>query len=213
MNSAWALRFEKLAVATLVILFSIYSFLYVNDLNAEWASNGTPFTHLEIWLDAYIPFLPPFVVFYYLYYPWVLLTLFVVIEREHFYHAVAAFLVLQVLAVATFIGFPSHMTRPDVVGASIFHEMVRWIYSADHGYNLLPSLHVGHSVLVAAFYKVYKPRFFLPVAIGTAFISASTVFIKQHYVIDIPFGLAYSLVAFYVTMPVAQYIQSIQQRA
>lgn len=198
---------EKLAITIVVIAVSAFLFLYVNEVNAEMAAQGATFTGLETWLDAYIPFIPQFIWFYCLYYVWVLLVTPIMREREHFYHAAASFAVLQTAAIATFILFPSYMVRPEVVGNSMSHDLVRWMYEADKGFNLIPSLHVGHSTLVTLFYRTHKPKVFPIIAAGTFMIALSTVLIKQHYIIDIPVGFLMALGAFYVTAPVAQFIQ------
>ena len=203
----WYARFEKLTIITLVILACVFSFIYVNKLNFELAEKGGRFTELHTWLDDYIPFIPTFGLAYYLYYIWVLLAVPVTKEREHFYHAVASFTTIQAAAIATYIIFPSHMSRPQVVGNGIGEHLVRWMYKADPGFNLLPSLHVGHTMLVALLYYYYKRRYFTPVAIGTALISISTVFIKQHYIVDLPFGALYALGAFYLTAPVTNWVR------
>ncbi len=212
-SSEMVFKIERLSVTAFVVLACAVSFLYVNDLNSEIAQSGGRFTQLHTWVDNYIPLLPDFVYFYYLYYVWVVLTAVAVTERDSFYHAAAAFAVLQTLAISTFIIFPSKMSRPEIVGVGWSEDMVRTIYSLDVGFNLLPSLHVGHSVLVALAFWTYKRSWFPFVALGTFLITLSTVFIKQHYIIDIPFGLLYAVVAFYVTVPVSQFVQSYQQRA
>lgn len=198
---------EKLIITIVVIAVSAFLFLYVNEVNADLMARGQAFTGLETWLDAYIPFIPQFIWFYCLYYVWVLLVTPIMAEREHFYHAAASFAVLQTAAIATFILFPSYMVRPQVIGNSISHDMVRWMYNADHGFNLIPSLHVGHSTLVTLFYRAHKPKVFPVVAAGTFMIALSTVIIKQHYIVDIPVGFLMALGAYYVTAPVVQLVQ------
>jgi membrane-associated phospholipid phosphatase len=200
--------FEKFTVATLIIAASAFLFLYVDRLNASFAASGAPFTGLELWIDAYIPFVPQFIYFYFLYYLWVLIVLPILNERESFYHAAAAFTIIQAAAITTFIVFPSFMVRPEVVGDSLAHEMVRFIYREDKGFNLVPSLHVGHSTLIALFFRAYKPKHFPWVAFGTLMISVSTVLVKQHYIIDIPIGFLFALGSFYLASPVTQWVAS-----
>lgn len=199
--------FEKIIVTVVVVAVCAFLFIYVNQMNAHLAAQGAAFTGLESWLDAYIPFIPQFVWFYFLYYIWVLLVTPIMKEREHFYHAAASFAVLQTAAIATFILFPSFMQRPQVVGEGWSYDLVRWMYKADQGYNLIPSLHVGHTTLVTLFYRTHRPKAFPIVAAGTFMISLSTVFIKQHYIVDIPVGFLMALGAYYVTAPVTQLIQ------
>jgi hypothetical protein len=194
-------KIERTGAALLLIVFCVYSFIYVNEQNALMAASGGRFSILETRWDPYIPFAPYFVFAYYLYYPWVLLPIPILKERQVFYHTVFAFGLLQTSAIAAFLAVPSRMARPLVTGDGIAIRMVQAMYHADPGFNLLPSLHVAHSTLVALVFFRYGRKYFPIVAAGTAMISISTVFIKQHYVIDIPAGLAFAGLAFVLSDP------------
>lgn len=194
-------KIERTGAALLLIVFCVFSFIYLNDENALIAARGGRFAILETRWDAYIPFAPYFVFAYYLYYPWVLLPVPILRERHVFYHTIFAFALLQTIAIASFLALPSRMVRPELTGDGIAMEMMRAMYKADPGFNLLPSLHVAHSTLVALVFWKYGRKYFPAVAAGTMMISLSTVFIKQHYVIDIPVGFAYAWIAFVLTDP------------
>ena len=191
---------EKLLVppALIGVCTLLYFFLSHFDIRIV----GTPgqFTPLATRLDDYVPFVPGFVFTYYLYYPWVFLSVFAVRDRRSFYHGVVAFLVLQLAALVTFALLPSRMERPEVVGTGVAEVLVRLMYRLDAGgYNLLPSLHVAHTTLVSLLFLRYRRRWAPPVIVGTAAICVSTVLIKQHFVVDLPFGFVYALAAFHVT--------------
>jgi membrane-associated phospholipid phosphatase len=185
MRSYWS---QKLGWTLLLVSVSAFGFLYIDARNATLAS-ALQALPLETRLDAHIPFRPEFVFAYFLYYPWLLWPL-VLRQREVFFRALGAFALMQLFAGVVFVLFPSHMVRPTVIPAGIAGDLVRFIYRMDMGWNVFPSLHVGHSVLVALlFWKHGPPKLFPIVALGSALISASTVLIKQHYVVDIPAGL------------------------
>ncbi len=194
-------KIERTGAALLLIVFCVFSFIFLNEENVLIAANGGRFAILETRWDAYIPFAPNFVFAYYLYYPWVLLPLPILRERQIFYHTIFAFALLQAAALASFVALPSKMVRPELVGDGLAMDMMRAMYKADPGFNLLPSLHVAHSTLVALVFWKYGRKYFPAVAAGTLLISLSTVFIKQHYVIDIPAGLAFAWVAFLLSDP------------
>ena len=194
-------KIERTGAALLLIVFCVFSFIYLNEENVHIAANGGRFAILETWLDAYIPFAPYFVFAYYLYYPWVLLPIPILRDRQVFYHTIFAFWLLQTTALVSYLALPSRMVRPVLTGDGIAMDMVRAMYKADPGFNLLPSLHVAHSTLIALVFWKYGRKYFPVVAAGTLMISISTVFIKQHYVIDIPAGLVYAGVAFYISDP------------
>ena len=179
---------QKLGGTLLLISVSAVGFLYIDAHNAALGATITAL-RLETHADALIPFQPAFVFAYLLYYPWLLLPLAVLREREVFFRALAAFALMQVCAALTFVWLPSHMLRPSVVPAGVAGDLVRFIYRLDMGWNVFPSLHVGHSTLVALLCWRQGHKSFPLVALGSALISVSTVLIKQHYAVDIPAGL------------------------
>jgi membrane-associated phospholipid phosphatase len=207
MRPSHRLLFEKLAVAAAVTLACGAMFVAVEHLNADRAAAGGSYVQLETWIDGYIPFWPTFAYAYYLYYLWVLLIVPAVARRHQFYHAVAAVCLVQGISMAAYVLFPSHMVQPAVTGHALHDDLVRAMFRADKGFNVMPSLHVGHSTLVAAFYAAYRPKWFPIIATGTFLIILSTVLIKQHYFIDLPAGFALAVAAFFSTMPIARAVQ------
>ncbi len=191
-----SLNIEKLLVTTLFITIAAYFYFYANEVNLAFERSGGAFTMIKTHWDDWIPFIPEFIYPYYIYFPFMLLVVPISATRLQFYHVVTAFAVLETTAISTFILLPTKMIRPSVEPINWTYQLVYGIFSVDPGYNLLPSLHVGHSVLVSVFFYVYQRRFFVPVFIVAISICLSTIFIKQHYVIDIPFGVLYALTAY-----------------
>jgi membrane-associated phospholipid phosphatase len=94
------------------------------------------------------------------------------------------------------------MERPVVTGSGTTFELVRLLYRLDAGWNVFPSLHVAHSVLVTLLYLQHDRRRSPLVAAGTALIALSTVLVKQHYIVDVPAG---ALLAWLCYRAVARY--------
>lgn len=191
-----SLKIEKLIITTIFIVVAAYAYFYANEVNLALEKSGGAFTIIKTQWDDWIPFIPEFIYPYYIYFPFMLLVVPISKTRLQFYHVVTAFAILESTAIATFILFPTKMIRPFVEPINFTYQLLDSMYSVDPGYNLLPSLHVGHSVLVSVFFFVYERKYFLPVFLIAITICLSTVFIKQHYVIDIPFGILYSLTAY-----------------
>ncbi len=191
-----SLKIEKILVTTIFIMLAAYFYFYANEVNLALEKSGGAFTMIKTQWDDWIPFVPEFIYPYYIYFPFMLLVVPISSTRLQFYHVVTSFAILEATAISTFILFPTKMIRPVVEPTNFTYQLVYSMFSVDPGYNLLPSLHVGHSVLVAVFFYVYQRKFFIPVLILATSICLSTVFIKQHYVIDIPFGILYSLTAY-----------------
>lgn len=63
------------------------------------------------------------------------------------------------------------------------------------GYNVFPSLHVANSVLVAWVFFRYRSPLAWPVLLLAVFVSASTVLVKAHYLLDILGGIGLAWIA------------------
>ena len=95
------------------------------------------------------------------------------------------------LAYACFLAWPTVAPTPTVVPGSGFSVAVlRVIYDSDIAYNCFPSLHVAQC-FVAAFACQRVHRGVGAVSLVWAVLVAlSTLFTKQHYVVDVVGGIA-----------------------
>ncbi len=149
-------------------------------------------------LDDGIPFLEGFVVPYLLWFPFVgvVIAWFFFRDKAGFYRLTAymftgmtAFLVICTL-------FPNGVAlRPAVLPRdNVFCDLVKALWVVDTPTNVLPSLHVYNSVVccVAVFRSETLRRFrwVRPVTLVlTVSIVLSTMFLKQHSVVDVTAGL------------------------
>jgi membrane-associated phospholipid phosphatase len=91
--------------------------------------------------------------------------------------------------------------RPEVFARdNIFVDMVKWLYARDTATNVLPSIHVFNSVGVccAIHYSeklAKRPVVLWAADIMTLLIILSTMFIKQHSIVDVVSGLLLSYLA------------------
>jgi membrane-associated phospholipid phosphatase len=185
---------ERLGVTCALLAMLALVFLFADAWNARWAIGGRMFRP-EIALDQHVPFMPGFVFVYASYYVWLLLPLLIARARGEFYRTVLGFASMQLLALVVFVLFPTQIVRPTIAGDGVTAELLRLLYGVDRGFNLLPSLHVAHSVYVAILVRAARPAWFPWVAVGSLLISASTVLVKQHYLLDIPAGVLLALIA------------------
>jgi membrane-associated phospholipid phosphatase len=94
-----------------------------------------------------------------------------------------------------FIIYPNaQFPRPIVAGKDIFSFLVNVIYTHDGTNNVFPSIHVCNAIgvhLVLINSKDFKSRFVLKYLslFGMLAICLSTVFIKQHSIIDVAGGI------------------------
>lgn len=157
----------------------------------------------SVWisLDDLIPFSEFFVIFYVLWYFLIVGTLVYFSKRNA--RGFSAFLkymtICQLLAVVIFLVFPNKQElRPEtIMGDNVFLDLVRIIHSVDTNTNVCPSLHVCYSLALASVW-LREGRWIITkitYVILAILISLSTIFIKQHSVLDIFVALPVCLIA------------------
>ncbi len=181
-----------LYVPVFLIWFVLVEQLHPSD-GAYWVS--------YIPLDDRIPFLPQFSLIYCLWYPFLIAPGLYLLLREPdaFRRYMWFFMVGTGLCLLICTVFPNGQDlRPQLEDDGGFCvKLIRALYTADTNTNVLPSMHVVGSV--AVFYGALhsrglrRPLPFAAITIMTVLISLSTVFIKQHSVLDLIAGLVLSL--------------------
>jgi membrane-associated phospholipid phosphatase len=144
---------------------------------------------LSLSLDARIPFISAFVYPFYLTYVLVLIPALMVSKRALLRYAVVVFSILVVVSCLIFLMFPTYVPRPAFQSITLSDHLVAIIYKNDRPSCAFPSLHVSSAMLTALVMRRDQGRygwFLWPSVIA---VSASTVFIKQHVVIDVVGGI------------------------
>ncbi len=91
-----------------------------------------------------------------------------------------------------FLGFPTTMVRPAVSGQDIFSRLIRLVYGIDIPVNLFPSIHCMLTWLFARTCRQLEkaPAWYRCVVWPAVFlVIASTLFVKQHVIADVPAGV------------------------
>lgn len=146
----------------------------------------------ELALDRAIPVDPAWMAVYgSLYIFVVVLPLVVVRERLLIRRAMQAYLLVMTLSYAIFLLYPTSAPRPEAVPGDGFAPWaLRIMYDIDPPYNCFPSLHVAYAFVSAlACSRVHRGVGRAAVA-WAVLISVSTLFTKQHYVVDVIAGIA-----------------------
>ena len=130
----------------------------------------------------------------------VVLPLLVVREQGLIRRAMQSYLFVMIVSYAGFLLYPTAAPRlGDAVPDDGFAAWtLRLMYSIDAPYNCFPSLHVAYAFVSAlACYRVHR-------GVGTAaaawavLIGISTVYTKQHYVVDVIGGAIAAAIAYVV---------------
>ena len=107
---------------------------------------------------------------------------------------------IMTFAMIVFLVFPTYVQRPVVIGQGFGANLIRFIYSNDDAYNALPSGHVYITTLIMLFWSRWLPRYrFVWILLWTA-ILLSTLFTRQHYLLDVAAGAALAAIGYYIYM-------------
>jgi membrane-associated phospholipid phosphatase len=121
----------------------------------------------------------------------------VVRDEQLFRRAMKAYLTVLTIAYVGFVAYPTVAPRPAViVGDGFAAWSLRLQYELDWPYNCFPSLHVAHSFVSAlTCYRVHK-GVGLAAVLWASLIGVSTLFTKQHYVVDVVGGTLIACAAY-----------------
>lgn len=142
-------------------------------------------------LDDLIPFCEWFVIPYVFWYLLIVVTLlyFALYNPKGFKRFQLFIIITQVVAMAIYIIYPNMQDlRPDTFDRdNVLTRVIGLIYSFDTDTNVCPSLHVAYSVGIASAWfkeKCVSKKWKAFVFISVILICMSTVFIKQHSIVD-----------------------------
>ena len=194
----WKTFFKNNKHLLLLLLLPVY-FIYFFFAEKLVPSDGEYFVVYSP-LDDKIPFVESFVIFYYVWYAMLALAgIYPLLKGDK-----GAFVRYILIIYITFFGsvtfgllFPNGQNlRPDLTALgreNVFIRLIAGLYEADTCTNVLPSMHVMGSF--ACVFAVMDAKGFpkwgvVVMAILAVGVSASTVLIKQHSIVDVYAGLA-----------------------
>lgn len=146
-------------------------------------------------LDAAIPFVPAFIVPYFLaYIQWVVGYIVIArVSKDYCDKVLLGEIIAKSIVCICYIVIPTTLIRPEVAGTDVFSEMVRFLYQIDSPVNLFPSIHCLESWFCfrcCVNQKSIKLPYKIGMGIMTALVFISTVCLKQHVVVDIISAIA-----------------------
>lgn len=191
---------ERFKYWQFILYMPIYLFFFV-----FVEKNTHDITLINIPLDDMIPFVEGFIVPYLLWFPFMFIAIVYVFfkdKREFFAMCWNLIIGMSLFIVVSFV-FPNGLDlRPaEFTRDNIFVDLCRHLYSVDTSTNVLPSIHVFNSLACGiSFGRVLWRNGHKITAICSysmaALICASTVFVKQHSVIDVVSALVLSGLCF-----------------
>jgi membrane-associated phospholipid phosphatase len=186
-------------VMTIIMIVGGYQFYFL--VQRRHLRNPIEFAYT---LDDLIPFQPGWVWIYSgLYYPIIILLVFTIPSFAKFNYTAFSFITLLIMQLVVFFLFPvkipKHWRNYDQK-KSLSTRFLAFVHSYDGLPNSIPSMHVSVSTLTALhLYQNLMPEYGYVAQLAFLFpllISASALFTKQHYVVDIIPGVLFGYVNF-----------------
>ena len=207
------MKFEVKDIVKKLIIAVIFGVAFATVfVTAEKVIDGSkPFWITTIPFDYTIPFVPGFILGYMSWFFFMGISLIYVLffDSERFY-PYALYVISMLISTYIFcLIVPNGVDlRPanykDIIDNQFIESLYDWLWKTDTPTNVLPSVHVIGSMGVAFLFttsKKFSPRV-KPIVvtiswIWTAIIIASTIFTRQHSILDIVITVVEVLIVFY----------------
>lgn len=164
------------------------------------AINGNAVHHsIPVSFEDAIPFAPEWVTIYTATFIFWMLGLAVCMtrERELCFRMFTGLYIAELICAVFFIALPTVIDRPEAAGGLYYDRLLAQLYASDQPTNLFPSMHCMFAYMVFRGFMIAKLD--KPVVIGSgllaALVCASTVFVKQHFLLDTFAGIILGEVA------------------
>lgn len=184
-----------------------YFFIYMIWFTILEKTVTTEFTPVYSRLDDYIPFWEIFIIPYFIWFGYIFATVayFFFTSRQDFYKCCAFLFIGMTICLLIYTLWPNgHYLRVNLntLGRSnIFTKLLGMIYAVDTSTNVFPSIHVYNSIgamIAIRTSEKLRPIKWLQISalILTILICMSTVFLKQHSILDVFGGIILSIIMY-----------------
>lgn len=190
----------------------LYALLYI--ILFAWLENRPVHMYhvIHTVFDDMIPFCEYFIVPYMLWFPYMIMAVFYFIfinKNKHEYWQLALNLMMgmTIFLIVSFL-YPNiqHLRPSEFPRDNVFTDAVRWLYSTDTPTNILPSIHVFNSLAIhmsltnCEALRERRAIRYSSLAL-TVLIILSTMFLKQHSVMDVCLGATMALFGYLIFYP------------
>lgn len=162
--------------------------------------------------DDMIPFCEYFIIPYFLWFPYMAIAILYFVflnknKREYYQLSFNLMMGMTLFLIVSYI-YPNvqHLRPTSFARDNIFTDLVAFLYKIDTPTNVLPSIHVFnslaiHKAIVSCEALKHKSNIKRGSLILTCLIILSTMFLKQHTVIDVFLGITLAFFGFLVFYP------------
>ena len=155
-------------------------------------------------LDELTPFLPGFIYIYVAWYISLIVIPYYIYykDKNSFNKYVVTFIISTIICGIIFVVYPNTIKRADITGGGITNFIIKIIYYLDYPVNCLPSIHCLYSFLyIFAIFDTKKvtPTYIkIIITVFSISVVLSTLFIKQHVIVDALASLIISTVVWII---------------
>ena len=196
MDTTLSLSF-RLEILTLTLIGWLALYFFINRLQ------GKAEKHLDLAmpLDGRIPFVPQLVLVYFSTYIFVLQPFIILSEARQFYWMLASFGSISLVASLFHAFLPSKIERQEILEPdNISGKMIKLFQKTCKPYGNFPSMHVALSVPVVGInYMVIGTTVGNITLLWAILIALSTLYTKQHYILDVLAGVIGGALIFSLT--------------
>ncbi|HLC63089.1 MAG TPA: phosphatase PAP2 family protein [Candidatus Nanoarchaeia archaeon] len=148
-------------------------------------------------LDNSAKIIPVFVIFYLLAYIFPLVAFLIAESESDLKSIFKAFIIQLLISSIFFIAIPVAIVHAQLTTHDIFSQILIFIRTyLDTQWNAFPSHHVASAFLTFLIVRDKKPKYTIPIFITSFLIIISTLFTKQHVILDVLAGLILSTIIY-----------------
>lgn len=171
---------DTLLLALVVVVSCMYFMLNVPHISVNV---------LRTFIDDQIPRVSFFSIIYLAFLPWFWGVVIYSWFNNRFFRQLAFSVILvNLIAFIIYLFFQTYVPRESIINSDFLSGVLQFIYSHDRPYNAFPSLHVALSSVVATYFVNIKSKWSWAFVATALLISISTLFVKQHFIVDVLSG-------------------------
>lgn len=145
----------------------------------------------KIKLDDAIPLVPIFIVLYIGYFFYVAAAIIFLWNTKYINNFFITYIISYISAGLFWYFVPNGVKRPKIYKKDIFSKLTAFIYKHDGDTNGFPSAHIFATLICSYFLSLAFPGHSIFIWSVNFFICISTVFVKQHYILDFLGGIVF----------------------
>lgn len=189
-----------------IVLIAICSFIYISIFSILEKIDFANYVYTDSILDEYIPFIDIFVIPYLLWFAYIVFgfVYLIIYDKEVYYKTTFYIYIGMYICLLVYMIIPNAQgLRVDLDTNHFFQRLLSIVYNNDTSTNVCPSIHTYNSIMMYIGLiqnKKFASNKMLNAStlILTVLICLSTVFTKQHAILDVFYALPLCVIVYYL---------------